>query len=102
MPAVSRIGDAVSVHPCGGSNAVATGSGNVFANNIAVTRNDGTDTNTPHLFDSPPICVPHVTSLTSGSSNVFVNGNKVGRKGDTYSCGVSILAGSPNVFVNGQ
>ena len=100
MPKIARIDDTVSLHPCGGSNAVNQGSSNVFANNIGVTRLD--DLNDSHLFDSPPSCVPHQTGLNTGSSNVYVNNKKVGRLGDSYTCGVSITAGSTNVFVNGS
>jgi len=53
-------------------------------------------------------CVP--TSLTSGSSNVLINGKPAGRVGDTYSShgciahsshNDVIASGSGSVFING-
>ena len=42
----------------------------------------------------------HQTSYAVGSPNVYVNGAKVVRIGDTTACGDPASAGSPNVFVN--
>lgn len=101
MPKVARVDDTVTVHECGGSNAVATGSPTVYAEGKQITRNDGEDSNTAHLFDAPPTCVPHTTTLSEGSPNVFVNGKKMGRYDDAYSCGVTISSGANTVFANG-
>tara|TARA_Y100001970_G_C14202631_1_gene842048 strand:- start:158 stop:448 length:291 start_codon:yes stop_codon:yes gene_type:complete len=96
MPLVARIGDADTNHPPCSAGQCATGSPNVFANNIPVHRVG--DTNTPHGYI---LCIPHVTQLATGSPNVFVNNIQCGRLGDQYTCGILVNAGSPNVVANG-
>jgi uncharacterized Zn-binding protein involved in type VI secretion len=48
----------------------------------------------------------HGGSVTTGSLDVFANGKKVARVGDTYSCPIHganpIVTGSANTFANGQ
>mgnify|MGYP001161459549 FL=1 len=59
----------------------------------------GLDSHVSHASPTPnPF---HRTSYATGSSNVFTNGAKTVRIGDTTSCGDPATAGSPNVFVNG-
>ena len=59
----------------------------------------GLDSHVGHASPTPnPF---HRTSYASGSPNVFTNGAKTVRIGDTTSCGDPATAGSPNVFVNG-
>lgn len=74
----------------------------------AVTRiNDGTS-GTCDIGE--PDCCPHSRSGTnsSGSSNVFVNGRAVHRKGDSGDCNCphggnfDSTSGSSTVFVNGK
>ena len=96
MPLVARIGDADTNPPPCSAGQCATGSPNVFANNIPVHRVG--DTNTPHGYI---LCIPHVTQLATGSPNVFVNNIQCGRLGDQYTCGILVNAGSPNVVANG-
>ena len=43
----------------------------------------------------------HQTKYASGSPDVYVNGAKAVRIGDTTGCGDPAIAGSPNVWVNG-
>ncbi len=95
MPLVARIGDVDTNHPPCAEGQCATGSSNVFANNIPVHRVG--DVNTPHGYI---LCVPHVTSLVTGSPNVYANNIKVGRIGDSYDCGILVNAGSLNVMAN--
>jgi uncharacterized Zn-binding protein involved in type VI secretion len=94
MPAVTRIGDAEVPH-CSGM-VRAQGSGNVFVNGIAASRQG--DSNTVHLLPGDP-CPAHSTTISSGSSTVFVNGKQIGRVGDP-TC-TSVAAGSSNVFAGG-
>lgn len=94
MPAVTRIGDPEIPH-CSGM-VRAQGSGNVFVNGAAVSRQG--DKNTVHLLPGDP-CPAHSTSISSGSSTVFVNGKQIGRVGDP-TC-TSVAGGSPNVFAGG-
>ncbi len=68
MPAVTRIGD-----PFGCGSSSAAGSGNVFANNIPVTRVG--DATTGHPCGPP-------TSNQSGAATVFANNIPVCRVGD--------------------
>jgi uncharacterized Zn-binding protein involved in type VI secretion len=96
MPAVTRIGDADVAHCSGMVRAV--GSGNVFANNIAISRQS--DVNTTHLLPGSP-CPAHAAPIASGSGTVFVNNLGCGRIGDALSGCTSVAAGSPNVFAGG-
>jgi uncharacterized Zn-binding protein involved in type VI secretion len=96
MPAVTRIGDADVAH-CSGM-VRAAGSGNVFANGIAVSRQG--DNNTGHLLPGSP-CPSHSAPIAAGSSTVKVNGLGCGRVGDGISGCTSVAAGSPNVFAGG-
>jgi len=95
MPAVTRIGDADVAHCSGMTRAV--GSGNVFVNNIAVSRQS--DVNTGHLLPDI-ICPSHSAPITAGSPTVFVNNLGCGRVGDAVTDCTSVAAGSPNVFAN--
>ena len=96
MPAVTRIGDADVAH-CSGKTR-AQGSGDVFANSIAISRQG--DNNTTHLLPGVP-CPAHAAPIASGSSTVFVNGKGCGRVGDGISGCTSVAAGSSNVFAGG-
>ena len=96
MPAVTRIGDADVAH-CSGM-VRAAGSGNVFANGIAISRQG--DNNTGHLKPGSP-CPSHSAPIASGSSTVKVNGLGCGRVGDAISGCTSVAAGSSNVFAGG-
>jgi uncharacterized Zn-binding protein involved in type VI secretion len=96
MPAVTRIGDADVAHCSGMTRAV--GSGNVFANNSAVSRQS--DVNTGHLLPGGRSCPTHAAPITAGSPTVFVNNLGCGRVGDAITDCTSVAAGSPNVFAN--
>ena len=93
MPAATRIGDADVSH-CSGM-VRAQGSGNVFVNGIAWSRQG--DVNTVHLLPGDP-CPSHAAGITSGSSTVKVNTKGAGRIGDGISGCTSVAAGSSNVF----
>jgi uncharacterized Zn-binding protein involved in type VI secretion len=96
MPAVTRIGDADIAH-CSGM-VRAQGSGNVFVNNIPVSRQG--DANTVHLLPGDP-CPAHAAPIAAGSGSVKVNNKGCGRVGDGLSGCTSVAAGSPNVFAGG-
>ena len=96
MPAVTRVGDADAAH-CSGM-VRAQGSGNVFVNGIALSRQG--DKNTTHLLPGSP-CPSHAAPIASGSGSVFVNGKGAGRVGDALSGCTSVAAGSSNVFAGG-
>lgn len=93
MPAVTRIGDADVPHCSPMTRAV--GSPNVFANNIAISRQG--DDNTTHLLPGNP-CPSHAAPITTGSSTVFINNKGCGRVGDAITACTSVAQGSPNVF----
>jgi len=59
----------------------------------------GLDSHVGHASPSPNGF--HQTAYAEGSPNVYVNGAKVVRIGDTTGCGDPAIAGSPNVWVNG-
>ncbi len=96
MPAVTRIGDSDIAH-CSGM-VRAQGSGNVFVNNIPVSRQG--DVNTVHLLPGSP-CPAHAAPIAAGSGTVKVNNKGIGRVGDGLSGCTSVAAGSPNVFAGG-
>ena len=93
MPAVTRVGDADVAH-CSGM-VRAQGSGSVFVNGIAVSRQG--DVNTLHLLPGSP-CPAHNAPIASGSSKVLINGKGAGRVGDAISGCTSVAQGSSNVF----
>lgn len=94
MPAVTRLGDADVAHCSGMVRAAA--SGNVFVNDIGVSRQG--DPNSGHVLPGSP-CPGHSAPISAGSSTVFVNNKQIGRVGDP-TC-TAVAAGSPNVFAGG-
>lgn len=94
MPAVTRIGDADVAH-CSGMTRAA-GSGNVFVNGIAVSRQG--DVNTGHLLPGGRSCPSHAAPIATGSTTVFINNVGCGRVGDAIAGCTSVAAGSSNVF----
>ena len=59
----------------------------------------GLDSHVGHASPTPnPF---HQTAYASGSDDVFTNGAKTVRIGDTTSCGDPATGGSTKVFVNG-
>ena len=93
MPSGTRIGDADVAH-CSGMTR-AEGSGDVFANDIGVSRQG--DNNTGHLLPGDP-CPSHSAPIAVGSTTVFVNDKGCGRIGDSISGCTSVAAGSADVF----
>lgn len=94
MPAITRLGDADVAHCSGMVRAAA--SGNVFVNNIGISRVG--DPNSGHVLPGSP-CPGHAVPIASGSSSVFVNNVACGRVGDP-TC-TAVAAGSPDVFAGG-
>tara|TARA_Y100000034_G_scaffold77608_1_gene93280 strand:- start:202 stop:495 length:294 start_codon:yes stop_codon:yes gene_type:complete len=97
MPAVTRIGDDDVPH-CSGMVRIE-GSGNVFCNSIAISRQG--DLNTPHLKPCGIICCGHAAPITTGSGTVFVNGVGCGRIGDAITGCTEVAEGSGDVFAGG-
>jgi uncharacterized Zn-binding protein involved in type VI secretion len=101
MPLVAR-GNGVdkvdTVHPiCVAPGIIGTDqcSDNVFVANVGVHREG--DLNEPHTHCPPVFGTPLVTF----SSNVYANNKRVGRLGDTYSCGAKIIdVTQSTVFAN--
>lgn len=95
MPAVTRKGDQCTGHAAFPARSSTSGSGNVYANGIAVHRKG--DTWASHC--DPNSC--HASALADGSATVFANGLPLGRIGDPVACGSSVASGSANVFAGG-
>ena len=56
-----------------------------------------------HIGHASPTPNPfHVTTYVGESTNVFVNGRRAIRVGDTTGCGDPATGGSQNVFINGK
>ncbi len=90
MPLVAR-GNGIDVvntgHPvciAPGTIATLSCSDNVFIEGVGAHRFD--DTNTPHTH-CPPV---FSTTINSASPSVYVNGKKIAREKDTYSCGAFV------------
>lgn len=73
------------------------GSDNVFVNGIGVVREG--DAMIIHKYPGP-CCNDHAPPLTIFSSKVYVNGKRIGRKGDFYvgDGAHEIITGSANVY----
>lgn len=102
MTAVCRVGDSLSTgHACAGTTTIASSAtdGTVHANGIDVIV-VGAPT-VSHPFPPLPPCAPHVANLNEGSPNVFINGIAVGRIDDGADAG-AMTSGSGNVFANGE
>ena len=103
MPLVARkagSGDVVNtVHPvCISPGNISTdqGSDSVFVVGHGCHREG--DLNQAHTH-CPPV---YGTPVTSYSSNVYANGKRVARLGDTYSCSAQISSvAQSSVFANG-
>lgn len=91
--AITRVGDADTTHCSGMTRAV--GSGTVFCNGIAVSRQG--DVNTGHLLPGSP-CPSHAAPITTGSTTVFADGMGVGRVGDAVTGCTRVAAGSSDTF----
>ena len=80
------------------------GSGNVFAENVGVVRED--DAMVSHPDGDPCTTSPinHAPTLSTYSPNVFVNNKRIGRIGDKYNSDGhfdhTISSGASTVFAN--
>ena len=90
-----RLGDICTGHGSWPPRPNVGASTNVFINNLGAHRvGDPWDTH----CNPVPSC--HSSTQTSGSPNVYVNGKKLARIGDSIGCGSGNAEGSPNVFAN--
>ena len=106
MPAVARASNTDTVssltgagYLCGSPMMTTTGvdgSPNVFVNGIAVVRQGDLVGVHPRAG-----CSTDVSTLSTYSSTVFVNGLGIGRIGDQYTSDNTITSGSTNVFAGG-
>jgi uncharacterized Zn-binding protein involved in type VI secretion len=77
------------------TQATDEGSSRVFIGGIGVVRQG--DKMKLHLYDGP--CdTPHQPVLTTYSTNVYVEGRGIGRKGDAYGGDHIITTGSTRVY----
>ena len=101
MPQAARTTDTLTAHaPCAPGKC-GMGSENVIIEGKLAYRTG--DRTFPHdiPMGSPPSCVPHVTPLVQGSSNVYVNGRPLGRVNDSHSCGIKVASGAGKTYING-
>ena len=99
MPAVSRKGDSLSTgHACAGTTTLASPTqSTVKATGEYIARIG--DPTVSHAFPPVPACGPHVATVNAGSPNVYVEGIKVARIGDSADAG-AMTSGSTSVFIN--
>lgn len=92
--------DTGSGYQCKSPSTTATSacSGDVYANGIGVVR-----IGDPVAVHTMSGCSPEHPGLSTSSPNVYVNGKGCGRLGDNYAGdgANTITSGSSNVFVNG-
>lgn len=93
MPAVTRLGDSCTGHGAFPPRSSSGGSGDVYANGIAVHRQG--DSWAVHCNPTPSC---HGSTLAAGSGTVYANGKQLGRIGDPVACGSSVAGGSGSVF----
>jgi uncharacterized Zn-binding protein involved in type VI secretion len=100
MPAAARTTDTVAITHCPGNTTASGGSTNVIIEGLGAHILG--HSNSSHAVDGtdPPCDSTHSTALDSGSENVYINGQKAGRVGDTYSCTALISSGASHVFIN--
>ena len=101
MPGVSRKSDSLTTgHICTSTTTLDTPlQGTCFANNRLIARI--TDPTVPHPNPPAPPCPNHVANVNVGSRNVFVHNKKIARIGDSADKG-NLTSGSGNVFANGE
>ena len=99
---VARITDPVATgHECTSTTTISGGSGDVFAEGKGVSRKG--DSLTVHTIENGKdedgnwICIPHSSSITGGSSTVFVNDIAIARVNDGADKG-KITGGANSVF----
>ena len=100
MPSVAIKGSTVATgHACDVSTTLATpGQGSVYIGGQLVARlGDLTET---HAVLVPPICVPHVASISGSSSKIYVAGKLVARQGDACDAGSITFGNGSNVFAD--
>ena len=101
MPKVVRDTDSLSTgHGCTGTTTLNGDNtdGTVHANGIDVAV-IGAPT-VSHAFPPDPPCNPHVAQLNAGSPDVWVNGIKVGRHGDSADAGAMLEPAGVTVWAN--
>ena len=100
MPGCVRVGDSLSTgHACVGTTTLGGANQSTVSVNGILAAVVGAPT-VAHPFPPVPACVPHVANLNAGSPNVFINGTAVGRIGDSADAG-AMTSGSSNVIING-
>ena len=75
-------------------------SDDVLVNGIGISRQ--TDVNHPHLIPEADTCSTHEAPITTGSTEVFVNGLGCGRIGDAVTNCTKVATGSADTFAGPQ
>tara|TARA_Y100000589_G_scaffold332337_1_gene391934 strand:- start:3523 stop:3831 length:309 start_codon:yes stop_codon:yes gene_type:complete len=102
MPGIARENDTCTTgHGCDTTTSLDgdDASQNVYANDRRVERKG--DSTFTHSIGTT-VCTPHTDTIKSGSDNVYVNNKSVARMGDDVDVAGNITSGSTNVFVNGD
>ena len=99
MAKACRTTDLISIHECGVIPFATGASIDVFIEGLGAHRVDDNNSSHPSVPESSG-CTPHVTTLSSGSPDVFVNGKAMARVGDSYGCGIELTSGASTVSAN--
>lgn len=91
----ARIDDQLSGHGCFPPHQICSCSGNVFVEGKGSARVG--DCASVHCCG--PSC--HGSSVSAGSSTVFVNGQPMARLTDSIGCGSIIVSANSSVFIGG-
>lgn len=104
MTGVCRVDDSLSTgHICSSSTTIASSNNDnsVRTNNsLRIIIVEGAPTEA-HPFPPRPPCAAHTAQLNTGSPNVNINGEPVGRINDSADLG-QMTSGSSTVFANGS
>jgi uncharacterized Zn-binding protein involved in type VI secretion len=84
-------------HGCDATSTALSTQSQVYINGLLVVRKG--DPVSPHTRPFGFWCVPHTSFVNQGSPNVYLNGIKVARIGDSADEG-AMVRGSTNVFLN--
>lgn len=83
------------------SGAIASGSHDVFTNDLFAAR---TTVDFVSCGGTPPVCIPghQGKKIAQGSATVFINDEHASRKTDKIQCSAKIEDGSHDVFIGGE
>lgn len=98
---VGEVLGSLSFVPGISSGAIASGSPDVFTNDLLAAR---TTLDFVACSGTPPVCIPghQGKRIAQGSATVFINDEHAARRTDKIECSAKIEDGSHDVFIGGE